>query len=144
MSRDLNQWMGIGRLGKDPEMRTMPNGNAVVNFSIACGDDYVDKHSGEKVDQTEWVNIVAFGRTAEIINQYCEKGKQIFVSGKLRTRKWQDKDGNDRWTTEVLADRIQLLGGKSDGDSHHSEEERPASKPAEKKAEQPFETDIPF
>lgn len=141
MARDLNQWMGIGRLGKDPETRSMQNGNLVANFSIACSDDYKDKNSGEKVEQTEWVRIVAFGRLAEIVQQYCEKGKQIFVSGKLQTRKWQDKDGQDRWTTEVLANQIQLLGGATGGERTEREERPAQSKP---KAEEPFEDDIPF
>jgi single-strand DNA-binding protein len=136
--------MGIGRLGNDPETRTMPNGDTVANFSIACGDDYKNRNTGEEVKQTEWVRIVAFGRSAEIVRDYCEKGKQVFVSGKLRTRKWTDKEGVERYTTEVLMDRMQLLGGRNEGgqrDYGAPEEESPA--PA-KKAEQPLEDDIPF
>jgi single-strand DNA-binding protein len=144
MSRDLNMWCGIGRLGKDPECRALPSGGLVANFSIACGDDYFNKESGEKVERTEWVRVVAFGRLAEIIQEYCTAGKQVFIKGKLQTRKWQDKDGNDRYTTEVNASDMQLLGGRSDG-AENNDGERPArTASAPKKSEEPLEDDIPF
>lgn len=143
MSRDLNMWQGIGRLGQDPETRQLPNGDTVANFSIACGDDYMDKNSGELVEQTEWVRVSVFGKTAENVERFCSKGKQVYVQGKLKTRKWQDKDGNDRYTTEINAHTVQFLGGKSDGGERGESEPRQQSRPAPRK-EEPFEDDIPF
>ncbi len=106
MANDLNRCEFIGRLGRDPETRHSPDGTAVCNFSIACGWKTKDKEG------TEWVRIVAFGKLAEICGQYLTKGKQIFVSGRMTTRKWQDKDtGADRYATEIVADQMQMLGG---------------------------------
>lgn len=106
MANDLNRCEFIGRLGRDPETRHSPDGTAVCNFSIACGWKTKDKEG------TEWVRIVAFGKLAEICGQYLNKGKQIFVSGRMTTRKWQDKDtGADRYATEIVADQMQMLGG---------------------------------
>jgi len=116
MSKDLNKWMGIGRIGKDIELRYLPDGKAVANFSIACGDDYKDK-GGNKVERTEWVNIVAFGKLADILGQYCGKGSQVYIEGKLQTRKWQDQQGQDKYTTEIVADQMQMLGGKGAGNA---------------------------
>lgn len=113
MSKDLNKWQGIGRLGNDPEIRYTADGKAVASLTIACGDDYKDKQ-GNKVEHTEWVRISAFGRLAEIIGEYLKKGSQVYIEGKLRTNKWQDKDGQDRYTTEILANELQMLGGKSE------------------------------
>lgn len=113
MARDLNRWEGIGRLGNDPETRYLPDGTATVSLSIACGDDYKDS-AGNKVERTEWVRLAAFGKLAEIIGQYASKGKQVFAAGKLTTRKWTDKDGRDRYTTEVRLNDFQLLGSASD------------------------------
>jgi single-strand DNA-binding protein len=112
MAKDLNQCNFIGRLGKDVELKYMASGSAVANFSIACSDDYKNKNTGEKVEQTNWINVVAFGRLAEIIGEYCHKGSRVFVSGKQSTRKWQDQSGADKWTTEITANDIQMLDGK--------------------------------
>ena len=109
MSKDLNQCNFIGRLGKDPEKRAMPNGDSVVNFSIACQDDYKDKQ-GNKVEQTEWVRVTAFRGLADVIAQYCRKGSRVFVSGKMKTRKYE-KDGQTHYATEIMAFDMQLLGG---------------------------------
>lgn len=111
MAKDLNMWQGIGRLGRDPEVRYLPNGDAVANFSIACGDDYKDK-SGNKVEQAEWVNIVAYRKLAEIIGEYLKKGSQVYVQGKLQTRKWE-KDGVTRYSTEIIANQMQMLGSSA-------------------------------
>ena len=111
MGKDLNLCQFIGRLGKPPELRQTGTGESVANFSIACGDDY-KKKSGEKVEQTNWINIVAWGRLAEICGEYLDKGSQIHISGKQVTRKWQDRDGNDKWTTEIVANAMQMLGSK--------------------------------
>lgn len=140
MSNDLNLCQFIGRLGKDPESRSMPSGQAVTNFRIACGSSWKDKDTGEKKEQTEWVSIVAFGKLAEICGQYLKKGSQVYCQGRLKTRKWQDKEGKDRYTTEVVLDQMQMLGGKSSGTT-----QAPASTPAAAPAEKAFEDDdIPF
>jgi len=120
MSKDLNQCNFIGRIGKDISIRQMPNGTDVVNFSIACGDDYKDKNTGEKVEQTNWINIVMFGNTAKILDKYCQKGSRIFVSGKQTTRKYQDQSGADRWVTEIKANEFQMLDSKGSGNSSSS------------------------
>lgn len=117
MSKDLNLCQFIGRLGQDVELRYMPNGNAVANFSIACGDDYKDKNTGEKVERTNWIRIQMFGRLAEVASEFLRKGSQVYVSGKQVTRKWQDKNGQDRYTTEIVASEMQMLGGKGSGES---------------------------
>jgi len=115
MSKDLNSCSFIGRLGKDPAVTAMPSGKSVANLSIACSDDYSDKQSGQKVEQTNWINIVAFDRLAEIIGQYLKKGSRIYISGKQVTRKWQDKTtGADRYSTEIVANNLQMLDSKPD------------------------------
>ncbi len=114
MSKDLNHCSFIGRLGNDIELKYTASGSAVANFSIACNDDYKDKQ-GQKVEQTNWINIVTFGKLAEIAGQYLKKGSQVYISGKQVTRKWQDQEGKDRYTTEIVAHEMQMLGGKSDG-----------------------------
>lgn len=111
---DLNQCNFIGRLGADPEIRYMPNGDPVANFSIAVGEKWTDKQTGEAKENTEWVRIVAFRKLAEIIAEYLQKGSQVFISGKMKTRKWQDQNGQDRYTTEIIADQMQMLGSKQD------------------------------
>lgn len=115
MARGVNRVILIGNLGKDPDMRYSPNGNAVANFSIATTESWKDKNSGEKVEKTEWHRIVAFSRLAEIVGEYLKKGAQVYVEGKLQTRKWQDKEtGQDRYSTEVVAESIQMLGRRED------------------------------
>jgi len=112
MSNDLNQCNFIGRLGADVETRYMPNGNAVANFRIAVGRKWKDKQSGEVREETQWVRIVAFNRLADICSQYLKKGSQVFVSGSFKERKWQDQQGQDRYTTEIVADQMQMLDGQ--------------------------------
>lgn len=114
----LNQVQIIGRLGNAPESRTTTSGQAVSNFSVATTEKWKDKQSGEQRENTEWHRCTAFGRVAEIINQYVEKGHLIFVQGKLKTRKWQDKEGKDRYTTEIEVRDVKLLpNAKSGGES---------------------------
>lgn len=112
MGRDLNYCSFIGRLGNPVDMKYTQSGSAIANFSIACSDDYKDKN-GQKVEQTNWIRIVAFGKLAEICGQYLDKGSQVFISGKQVTRKWQAQDGTDRWTTEIVANEMQMLGSNS-------------------------------
>ncbi|MBM5572243.1 MULTISPECIES: single-stranded DNA-binding protein [Deefgea] len=112
----LNKVLLIGNLGRDPETRFMPNGNAVCNFSIATTESWKDKQSGQKQEKTEWHNISMYGRLAEIAGQYLKKGSSVYIEGRLQTRKWQDKQtGADRYTTEIIADQMQMLGGRGDG-----------------------------
>ena len=107
----VNKVILVGRLGQDPDVRYMPNETAVCNFSLATSSSYKDK-TGEKVDQTEWHRIVMFGKVAEIAKEYLKKGSQIFVEGRLQTRKWQDKSGADRWTTEIVGSELTMLGSR--------------------------------
>lgn len=106
----------IGYMAADPETRAMPNGDTVANFRIACGESWKDKQTGERKEKTEWVSCVAWRKLAEIIGEYGRKGMQVYVAGKFTTRKWQDKQGNDRWTTEILVDTFTMLGKKSDNE----------------------------
>ena len=108
----VNKVMLLGNLGRDPEVRTFPNGDSVCNFSIATSTSWKDKASGEKKEKTEWHNIVMYRKLAEIAGEYLKKGSSIFVEGSLQTRKWQTKEGQDRYTTEVVADTMQMLGGR--------------------------------
>jgi single-strand DNA-binding protein len=106
MARGVNKVILIGNLGKDPQQRAMPSGKAVVNFSIATTEQWRDKQTGENKEATEWHNIVMFDRLAEIAAEYLRKGSQVYIEGKIRTRKWQDKEGNDRYTTEIIANEM--------------------------------------
>ncbi|MDA9210535.1 single-stranded DNA-binding protein [Methylophilaceae bacterium] len=108
----VNKVMLLGNLGRDPEVRTFPNGDSVCNFSIATSTSWKDKVSGDKKEKTEWHNIVMYRKLAEIAGEYLKKGSSIFIEGSLQTRKWQTKEGQDRYTTEVVADTMQMLGGK--------------------------------
>jgi single-strand DNA-binding protein len=110
----VNKVILIGNLGRDPEIRYLPSGDAVANLRIATTDKFKDK-SGEQQEVTEWHSVAFFGKQAEICGQYLKKGSQIYVEGSLRTRKWQDKDGNDRYTTEIRGDRMQMLGSRGGG-----------------------------
>lgn len=112
----VNKVTIIGNLGRDPEMRYMPSGDAIANLRIATAEKYKDRN-GEMQESTEWHSVAFFGKTAEVCGQYLKKGSQVYVEGSLRTRKWQDKDGNDRYTTEIRGDRMQMLGGRSSGGS---------------------------
>jgi single-strand DNA-binding protein len=116
MSGSLNKVMIIGNLGKDPEIRTIPSGAKVANFSIATNEGYTDK-SGNKVDKTEWHRIVMWRGLADVAEKYLRKGSTVFVEGKLTTRTWDDQNGQKRYTTEILANQMQMLGGKRDGGS---------------------------
>jgi single-strand DNA-binding protein len=115
MAKGVNTVTLIGNLGKDPEMRYMPNGNAVANITLATSDDYKDKTTGKMVDNTEWHRVSLFGKLAEIVGEHCRKGSQVYLKGKLQTRKWKDEQGQDRYTTEVIVDgfngELLMLGG---------------------------------
>ncbi|MDP4983369.1 single-stranded DNA-binding protein, partial [Pseudoalteromonas tunicata] len=118
MARGVNKVILVGNLGQDPEVRYMPNGSAVANVSLATAESYKDKNTGQMVDKTEWHRVVFFGKLAEIVGEYVRKGSQIYVEGKLQTRKWTDKDGQEKYTTEIVVDgftgQMQMLGGRNE------------------------------
>ena len=111
----VNKVTLIGNLGRDPEVRYTPNGAAVCNVSVATTRNWKDKNSGDKVEETEWHRVVFYDRLAEIAGEYLKKGRSVYVEGRLKTRKWQDKDGKDNYTTEIVAEQMQLLGGRESG-----------------------------
>lgn len=111
----VNKVILVGNLGADPEVRYMPSGNAVVDVSLATTDTWKDKDSGERKERTEWHRVTFFGRLAEIVGEYMQKGRSMYVEGNLRTEKWQDKSGNDRYTTKIIAREMQMLGSREGG-----------------------------
>ena len=115
MARGINKVILVGNLGQDPETRYMPSGSAVTNFTVATNESWKDKQTGEQKERTEWHKVAMFNRLAEIAAEYLRKGSQVYIEGKLRTRKWQDQNGQDRWTTEIIADEMQMLGGRGAG-----------------------------
>ena len=117
MSRGVNKVILVGNLGQKPEMRYTATQTAVANLSIATTESWKDKESGENRDKTEWHRVVFFGNLAEIAEKYLDKGSSVYVEGKIQTRKWQDKDGNDRWTTEILGNQLTMLGSRGSNDS---------------------------
>lgn len=148
MARGVNKVILVGNCGKDPETRYMPSGGAVTNISLATSESWKDKQSGETKERTEWHNIVFFNRLGEIAGEYLKKGSQIYVEGSLRTRKWQDKNGQDRYTTEIVANEMQMLGGRGGGDSYapaqsHSQSDSQPQQAAPM-VEEGFDDDIPF
>jgi len=137
MARGVNKAILLGNLGDDPDVRFTAGGNAVCNLSVATSHGVKDKDSGEWEDVTEWHRVVVFGKSAEAAGQFCSKGSKVFIEGRIQTRKWQDRDGNDRWTTEIVANDIQFVG-KGGGDSNQAP---PAQ---ESGGNEGLEDDIPF
>jgi single-strand DNA-binding protein len=115
MARGINKVILVGNLGQDPDTKAMPSGMTVCNIRLATSESWKDKQSGEMKEQTEWHSVAMFGRLAEIAGEYLRKGSQVYIEGRLRTRKWQDKQGNDRYTTEIVANEMQMLGGLGGG-----------------------------
>ncbi len=153
MARGINKVILVGNLGQDPQTRAMPSGKTVVNLRIATTDQWRDKQTGENKENTEWHTVVMFDRLAEIAAEYLRKGSQVYIEGKLRTRKWQDKEGHDRYSTEVVANEMQMLGGRGGGGGGGGGYERePASRPAPASpgggpaggGSDEFDDDIPF
>ncbi|MEN8802764.1 MAG: single-stranded DNA-binding protein [Thiogranum sp.] len=144
MARGVNKVILVGNLGADPEVKYMPNGNAVANVTVATSESWKDKQSGEQKDKTEWHRVVFFRRLAEIAGEYLKKGSQIYIEGKLQTRKWQDKNGNDRYTTEIIANEMQMLGGRGGGSADFGTASSTAAAPAPAAAADEFDDDIPF
>jgi len=145
MARGINKVIIVGNLGQDPDTRYMPSGSAVTNFTVATNESWKDKATGEQKDRTEWHKVATFNRLAEISAEYLRKGSQVYIEGKLRTRKWQDKSGNDRWTTEIVADEMQMLGGRGGGggSAPMGGDTGPASAPPQPSSDD-FDDDIPF
>lgn len=112
MARGVNKVILVGNLGGDPEVRATASGARIANINVATSDSWTDKTSGQKQERTEWHRVVFFNRLAEIVEQYLTKGSQVYVEGRLQTRKWQDKDGVDRYTTEIVANEMQMIGGR--------------------------------
>jgi single-strand DNA-binding protein len=157
MSRGINKVILIGHLGADPETRAMPSGMTVANLRLATSENWKDKQSGENQERTEWPNVAMFGRLAEIAGEYLRKGSQVYIEGRLRTRKWQDKSGADRYTTEIVANDMQMIGGRGGsgaggGGSGGGEPREQRAQPAESGAAtagagaggEDFDDDIPF
>ena len=149
MSRGINKVILVGNLGADPETKYGPSGDAITNLRIATSESWTDKNTGQKQERTEWHRVVVFKKLAEICAEYLRKGSQVYIEGSLRTRKWQDKDGKDQYTTEVRGDEMKMLG-KRDGDT---QQPAPAQQPRQAAAPRPapqssafgsFDDDIPF
>jgi single-strand DNA-binding protein len=148
MSRGINKVILVGHLGRDPEVRYTANGNAMANLSLATTEQWKDKTTGERQDKTEWHRIVMFSRLAEIAGEYLKKGSQVYIEGKLQTRKWQDKEGQDRYTTEIVANEMQMLGGRGDtgsaGFSRQSSAQPATESAGAGSGGDDFDDDIPF
>ncbi len=151
----INKVILVGNLGQDPEVKYMPSGGAVTNISIATTDSWKDKATGEKKENTEWHRVVFFNRLAEIVGEYLRKGSQVYIEGNLRTRKWQDQNGVDKYTTEIVAREMQMLGSRAGGSSDFKQSSSPqgGQKAPEKAPSQQttppqnfdnFDDDIPF
>lgn len=145
----LNKVQIIGRLGQDPELKTLPGGDAVCNISVATSERWKDKQTGEQKEKTEWHRVVLFGKVAEIAGQYLKKGALAYFEGKLETRKWQDQSGQDRYTTEIRASEMKMLSGKDDGGQQGGS--RPAPQQTQQRSAPPaptagdqYDDDIPF
>ncbi len=150
MARGVNKAILIGNLGNDPDIRYTASGAAVANISLATAESWKDKETGEKQDRPEWHRVVFFGRLAEIVGEYLRKGSQIYVEGRLQTRKWQDKEGRDRYTTEIVANEMQMLGSRSGGATNFEQSPPPAKEEVTAPAtsggppKDDFDDDIPF
>ena len=149
MARGINKAIIVGTLGKDPEVKYTAGGSAIVNISVATNEAWKDKNTGENVEKTEWHRIVIFGKLAEIAAQYLMKGSQAYFEGKIQTRKWQDQSGQDRYTTEIVASDMQMLGGRTDasGGTSDFKPQPSASKPSSQFDAPPADDgfdDIPF
>ena len=147
-SRGVNKVILIGNLGQDPDVRSFANGDAVCNIRLATSETWTDKNTGENQERTEWHSVVGYRRLGEIMGQYLKKGSKVYIEGKLRTRKWQDQQGQDRYTTEIVADEMQMLDGRSGSADFAPPPSRsssaPSPQPQSAPADNGFEDDIPF
>ncbi|MDR3503521.1 MAG: single-stranded DNA-binding protein [Legionella sp.] len=148
MARGINKVILIGNVGVDPDVRYLPNGNAVTTLSIATSESWKDKSTGEKQDRTEWHRVVCFNRLGEIAGEYVRKGSKLYIEGSLRTRKWQDQQGQDRYTTEIIANDIQMLDGKGGSaggyeDTPQTQQYAPAPQPSANRQAAPQSNQVP-
>ena len=143
-SRGVNKVILIGNLGQDPEVRYMPNGNAVANVTLATSESWKDKSSGETQERTEWHRVVFFRRLAEIAGEYLKKGSKVYVEGRLQTRKWQDQNGQDRYTTEIVADQMQMLDSRGGGSASFDNSRSDSGPAPAPDSGDGFDDDIPF
>ena len=147
MARGINKVILVGNLGADPETRYMPSGGAVTNIRVATSEAWKDKQTGDQQERTEWHNVAMFNRLAEVAAEYLRKGSQVYIEGKLRTRKWQDKQGNDRYTTEIVANEMQMLGGRggsAGGNAGGASEPRREPAAVAESVSDDLDDDIPF
>ncbi|MCH8248382.1 MAG: single-stranded DNA-binding protein [Proteobacteria bacterium] len=146
MARGINKVILVGNVGGDPETRYMPSGSAVTNITIATNETWKDKQTGEKKERTEWHRVALFNRLAEVAAEYLRKGSQVYIEGKLRTRKWQGKDGQDRYTTEIIASEMQMLGGRSGsgGGANFGDDNQGGGNAPPQPGPDDFDDDIPF
>ncbi len=146
MARGINKVILVGNIGGDPETRYMPSGSAVTNITVATNETWKDKQTGEKKERTEWHRVALFNRLAEVAAEYLRKGSQVYIEGKLRTRKWQGKDGQDRYTTEIIASEMQMLGGRggSGGGANFGDDNQGGGKAPPQPGPDDFDDDIPF
>ena len=140
----INKAILVGRLGSDPEVRYTPSGVAVANFNIATSEEWKDKDSGEKKERTEWHRIVAWSKLGEICGEYLSKGRQVYIEGRIQTRSWEDRDGNKRYTTEIVATDVQFLGGRDAGSGARAAGGGAASDFQGSPIQAPDDDDIPF
>ncbi len=140
MARGVNKVIIIGNLGNDPEQKAMPNGNAVVNITVATSESWKDKQTGQQQERTEWHRVVFFNRLAEIAGQYLSKGSKVYLEGSLRTRKWQDQSGNDRYTTEIVASEMQMLDSRESGGQYQAPQQQA---PRQQQAPQQYQQQAP-
>ena len=144
MARGINKAIIIGNLGDDPETRATPSGTTVTKLRVATNESWKDKQTGEQKDRTEWHRVVMFGRLGEIAAEYLRKGSQVYIEGRIQTQKWQDQSGNDRWTTEIVANEMQMLGGRTGSGAPAMNDSPPPSAPPPKGGSDDFDDDIPF
>lgn len=137
MARGINKVILVGNLGNDPDVKYTADGRAIANISLATTESWKDRNTGEQQDRTEWHRVVFFNRLAEIVSEYLKKGSQVYVEGKLQTRKWQDQNGMDRYTTEIVANEMQMLGGRSGGTADYGGASAPAAQPRQQPPQQP-------
>lgn len=140
----INKAIIVGTLGRDPEIRYTQNGSAVASLSIATSETWKDKQTGQKQERTEWHRVSAFGKLAEIMGEYLKKGSQVYIEGKIQTRKWQDQNGQDRYTTEIIANEMQMLGGNRQNDSGPQPQSQPQQSAQQGGNFDDFDDDIPF
>jgi len=152
MARGINKVILVGNLGNDPEVRYANNGNAIANISVATSESWKDKNTGDQQEKTEWHRVVMFNRLGEIAGEYLKKGSKVYIEGKLQTRKWQDQSGNDRYTTEIVANEMQMLDSRGDSSGGYQAQSAPQSQsdapsqaaPSQQAPSSDFDDDIPF